>query len=417
MSSESRFRQRGGFANRVAIKNVYRMNDGAFIGTDISQATAGQLETMTDRVNKPFIPGKTFVNAPMSKTHRIQDRTPVSGSRRLYNNPTDPGPGLITGERYIDRSSALAALSSRLSNIDSTSLISEAATSALAGVRKPEVAGLVAIKEIRETVNSLIHPVDGALKFLKRNALGYRKDKALSRRNLKKSASDIADQHLTIVFGLMPFISDVQGTLKVLREMSEEPKVQVLTSRGSASSMDIVTQSVDSVLIDDGNNLETLHCDDECRRTVSVRAYLLYRTKVDIADALGLSPSEIPRALWQTLPLSFVVDWFGNVSNYISALTPRFDVEHLASGYTISTVDSYNSLYSTKCIYRRTAGWAGSESGGVHTDLILNKTRVPTSLYPLIGLHLKHNMHKSVLDTFKVTAAISLLTQRLQKLL
>lgn len=413
MSSQSRTRTSGGFSLNTAVRENYK-NSGAFVSSELSTASVGVTESMTDIVSKPFVAGKTFINTPMSKTRREQVRTPCTGRRDL-NNPNDPGIAHVIGSRYNDRSASLSTLSSKLANYDPSPLISEAATSALAGVRKPEVNGLVALAEFKETVHSIRHPINGALKFLGRNAPSKRKRNRLSKRSLKASANHLADQHLTIIFGLLPFISDVQGTLKVIREAVKTAEPTVLTSHGQASSFDVVTSKGSSVIYNDGNNVETLYYDDECRRTVIARAYVLYRTKVDMLDALGLSPSEIPTAAWQTLTLSFVVDWFANVSKFISALTPRFNLEVLVAGYTTRITDVYQSLYSTKMTHSGSFGWSGSDSGGVHVDLVENYVRTPHSLNNLVGLHFKHNMHKDTLDTFKVTAAISLLTQRLSK--
>lgn len=415
MPAYSRTRTRGGFTNRQYFWNEY-LHTGAYSGRGTYTTSDGSRETMTDIVAKPFVPGRTIINSHMSKTHIIKQRTPAHGSADLKHNPGYQGVMHAEGDRIINRTSELDALFSKLSNIDPSSLISQASTSALAGVKKPEVSGLVAIAEFRETVQSILHPVNGALNFLKRNALGYRKGKRASKRNLKMSASDIADQHLTIVFGLLPFISDVQGTLKVLRERIESLEPQRLTSRGNASSFDVVTSSGSYVSFNDGNTKETIFYDDEVKRTVTARAYLLYEADVSLADALGLSVEEVPRAIWQTATLSFVIDWFANVSQFIAALTPHPSIRIIASGYSVQTVDVKQSLYSDVWT-RGSIGWAGQCTGGSHVDLVTTKVRVPSDLKDYVGLRFKQNMHKDLLDTFKITAAISLLTQRLQKFL
>jgi hypothetical protein len=47
--------------------------------------------------------------------------------------------------------------------------------------------------------------------------------------------------------------------------------------------------------------------------------------------------AQIPAAIWEIIPFSFVVDWFVNVESFIRAVTPKADVHRLAEWVTIET--------------------------------------------------------------------------------
>jgi hypothetical protein len=368
---------------------------------------------MNDYVSKPFIPGKTLVNSPMSYSQVTYANSPSSGAWAHTHNY---GYNRKTGSVYRDREAVLDALLAKC-NQSTDGLITQAATSALAGVKRPEVSGLVALAEFRETVQSLIHPVNGALNWLKRNApTKQRRKKKRKWDEVKATSSDVANQHLTIIFGIMPFISDIQGILKAIEAI--EPVPVRMTSRGTASAVDTQTSSGEDVLYSDSAQIWKLQHFNEARRTVTCRAYYLYEASVDLQSALGLSVSDVPKAVWQYATLSFVVDWFANVGDFISALTPRSGITPIASGYTLTTVSAVVSHYGDKATTLGTSpGWSGSRSGGSLSRVTLAKSRVPCSLHTLVGIVPKQNMHHELLDTFKITAGISLITQKLQKLL
>lgn len=418
MTSTKRFRSRG-----ALLPVPYKLDgvnyDGSTFSMTGTMGEAGSYEQMIDVVTRPFKPGVDLVNMPLEayKVNKVYE--PPSGSitsdmpagstgvRTFSGTYTYWGPQDAVFDKLLN-GSALAS---------SDHLISLACTKALAGVQQAEVSGLVALAEFRETVQSLLHPIDATLKWLARNAPSKKKRR---KRSYKAKASELAkavsDQHLTVVFGILPFISDIQGILKALESLEPLPVRQ--TARGKASQQiqesETEVQRVHDSLTEYSDQSTTA----SVTRTVTVRAYQLYETKVTIANALGITFSNVPLAVWQTATLSFVVDWFANVGDFISALTPRADISYLASGYTITAVDVCTATGDHKIVRKpsppTTYGWAGAFVGGVSQRVEVTKLRVPDSLFPHVGIHLKQRMGSSVLtDVFKVTAGLSLITQRL----
>lgn len=405
-----RNRSRGAFTAAQSYLTVYNTNGTSYVSPNGTQPV-GSYEEMTDVVNRGFKPGRTWLNNPMGHKATTRQHTFAQGGQDLVY-PGYQGVNRAVGTRFSERDAAFNSLLSKCNNQDTSALISLACTKALANVRKPEIYGMVALAELKETVQSLKHPLDGALEFLSRNAPSKRKRNRLSRRNIGQSAKAIADQHLTVIFGLVPFIEDIQGILKAIREFN--PRPQVMTARGEASAVDRRDDLKTSKIDDDGNNWCDFTCHDSVTRTVTVRAYQLYSVQIDILDALGLSPTELPRAAWQHASLSFVVDWFVNVSDFIAALTPKPGISYGISGFTETTVDACTSEYEFILKYRQDKGWKGAYTGGSQQRVVVAKRRVPEALWPNIGLHFKSNMHRDVLDAYKITASISLITQRLK---
>lgn len=412
-SKTYRYRKQGGFSFKSDVLIGYHTNGT----TTQTSATIkyGTFKEMNDVVTKPFVPGRYLVNSPMTVTTTTRDGDFARGSDLLDQSSSWQGIKSYSGAIAVDRETALDAVVGLVPAIDKQGLIAQASTSALAGVRRPELSGIVSIAEWRSTVASLLNPVNGALNFLSRNVKKSRAKTRKTRRNVAANLNDIADQHLTIIFGIMPFISDIQGILKALR--SVEPVPTRMTSRGSASAHSRTTKSGTTLVRDDGTNVTNIVYSDDAEITVSVRAYQLYESEVQLQDLLGLNLSDIPVAVWQTATLSFVVDWFANVTEFIRALTPKSGINYLTSGYTITTVTSAVSHYEWQTWHRGTYGWNGKYSGGTQSRVVLAKQRVPCSLFPNTAIVLKSNMHRDILDAYKVTAGLSLLTQRLSKFL
>lgn len=411
MTSTPRHRERGAFALRTAVLVGYN-TDGTQTQS-LTTALQGTREWMIDSVTRPFIPGVTIANTQMSRLQETRTCTPASGQQR-FTNPNSTGVIQFTGEQYVDHEADFGTLTRSTSNYDYSSLISAACTRALARVQKPEVAGLVVLKEAKETLNSLLHPLSGIVDFLANNLPKKKHKGRKNRRNNRvRSAKDLADQHLTILFGILPFIDDVQKTLAALSTL--EPVPVRFTARGEQSSVDSKSINAETRLYNDSNTYVMGYKNVKVTRTVTVRAYQLYEASVELSGALGLDLQNLPKAVWQTLPLSFVVDWFVNLGDVISALTPKAGINWVASGYTVTFVDACEAAYSNKAFIQPGVqyGWTGGYTGGSQTRVTVAKSRVPCDLASSIGLKLRSNMHRDVLDTYKVTASISLITQRL----
>lgn len=405
-----RTRERGGFVSPIAV-SVYGYKNAASQNlTTTATNASGTYEIMHDVTTPGFTPGKTVVNNHMSHITTQKTCSPSVGGQYAAN-PSPQNGALIswTGSAYFGLYESEFDKDVRNSPLfDYHHINSLACTSALAGVRKPEVAGLVAIKEMGSTVRTLLNPIKGMTDYL-RKQVPVRRKADWRTRNIAKA---VADQHLSIIFGVMPFVEDINGTLKALREaefMSER-----WTSRGSASEV----ANTNRVLTQDWSDATTT-CIDTIRfthtRTVNTRAYVLYEAVASLQQALGLSLHDLPSAIWQTMPYSFLVDWAFNVNSFIRAVTPKTGLNMLAQGFTPTIVDIHSASFQRQLNAKTNNGWNGSWSGGVQTRSRVTKLRVPGSISGMVGLHHKENMNQNVFDLYRITAAMSLLTQQLTR--
>lgn len=123
-------------------------------------------------------------------------------------------------------------------------------------------------------------------------------------------ARRLADGWLELEFGWKPLLSDVYTALDVFHNTVVNG--QIVNARGNAVTGGFGPKTQTS--LDHGNRII------KNGANVSVKTYAtVSNSTVATLNDLGLiNPLLIA---WQTLPFSFVVDWFLPISNYLSALT------------------------------------------------------------------------------------------------
>lgn len=160
-------------------------------------------------------------------------------------------------------------------------------------------------------------------------------------------------------YGWSPMVYDIVDTLKATYaedlRLSRAPR-PFLTCHGKAqdkwSSSAVVTSSLGGI-----GSVGTRQVD----YGLIVRGYILYRCNagrlVQRLNDFGLF--DVPRAIWELVPLSFVVDWFVPVGDYLGAIQPKVGVEILASGntalYTLE-ISQWLTQYGTTALPNQ--GWS-----------------------------------------------------------
>jgi hypothetical protein len=178
------------------------------------------------------------------------------------------------------------------------------------------------------------------------------------------------------------------------------------TARGTAS--DSVSSTTVTRYIDEGSYwAESTLVKDE---TITVRCGSLYDTTLKSTnDKLGVSPKDAVRFAWEILPWSFVVDWFSNAGDFLSAHTNALTQNRLAEWVSIARELNYT---------RSDTGY-GDDTGiwvtdkipdGVETANFKLFQRTPLNLGSRIGFHLDLS-----LDRTNVGAAIALTLQQLTR--
>lgn len=401
MPSSTRTRTSGGYQLSTAlVTNVHYQAASQLV---TSTAEVGTREEMTDVVVRPFQPGKTWVTNPMSKQSITKTATPCI---TIGSCSWPPQKGDVTGwsgQKYAPSLEGKFHEHMLASDLyDYHHLNQQAATAALSGVRKPAVYGMVAVKELRSTLHTLVNPVNSIISFLRRKTRGelIREGRKMrTKLKLKENASDAANAHLAVIFGVMPFVNDVQAILKALEDgpLVMEPPT---TSRGQASQSSSRSESFTG---------SDATYEITSTRDVVARAWITYQVDtITFAERMGFSTREIPRAIWQSLPFSFLIDWAFGVSSFIGSMQPQTGITVLSQGLSDTIIDTH--LAERQNVSGSSGPWTWTESGGNEARVVVTKTRTPTKLQDFRALTIKHS--REDLGVFKVTALLSLLIQR-----
>lgn len=225
--------------------------------------------------------------------------------------------------------------------IDVSAHITLASTSADANVVDPSFQGQVFLGELGRTLGMLSNPL-GSLNKLLGKAV-HAKRKSARGGGAMNVAEWISSEWLRYRYGIMPLVRDASNVMEALGNLSKKTSVR-LTARGSSFETQLE------------NNVELCGSTWECTREstttreVRARAGVIYETT--FADTFGVGWQSIPATVWELIPFSFVVDWFGNVGNYVQAISPKVGVSKLGSWYTWE--DNFETVAIT------TSEWKGN---------------------------------------------------------
>lgn len=174
--------------------------------------------------------------------------------------------------------------------------------------------------------------------------------KARYRKSLKQILNSnevraVSDAYLGGRYGLRPLIGEVQSVMAAIDSLSKKSPPRE-TSRGFASDSDtVISTSQENALRHewwDGEFEDVTYT----QREVSTGVIYVQ----DHRDTWGLGLSQVPVALWEMTFLSFMADWFGNIGDYLGAITPKVGTRVLGSWTTTrmtrETTRSYNYSFN-----------------------------------------------------------------------
>lgn len=378
-----------------------------------SSSRVGVARNITDVVNPGFkkLSAKGVVfNSPMSRSKYTYGAT-LTGycHQRPLNCSTGSGAWKDDFTNLLGWKLGPLNGESIPATLPSGDLIKSACTKALAGVKNPSVQGIAFLGEIQQTLNLLKNPIQATTDYLiqMRRKASRPGGGSSTRSSSKDAARAVSSQHLAIMFGLRPFMMDIEGIIEALMKHMNERE----TSRGSASDSTMSTQSnlvlhLGGVLVDSRYKIVQ-------EESITVRAGCLYAfSGRTLMDELGLSLRDIPSAAWELLPWSFVVDWFSNVGQIIAAVTASASNDFLAEWVSTTRKIKYTrTVTSTTLRNPNPDGWfiskACSDSDFVECE---HYSRSPTSLGAHIGLVMNFDLSRTPILT-----ALSLLIQQLTK--
>lgn len=278
---------------------------------------------------------------------------PLSMVKTIYGSFGDTGfearrtDGSGTHKWYCDKD--LAAITwgdqgpNGLQRVSQDNLVRLSQTQALAGVQTPTFESFVALAELKETLGMLLRPKRALLALLRNSEREYIRDlrrygnrinRAMKKRTHAgrrkaldqiKRAGDkrtepigqlefIPDMVLSYNLGWKPLMMDIDA---IIREIPALELQERRTSRVTKS--DSVKWSETKVLTHPSGNVGTFRFDYE--ESCVVRSGIMYADGFNISQHFGTRLRDVPSAVWEALPFSFLADYVVNVGDYIKSLT------------------------------------------------------------------------------------------------
>lgn len=320
------------------------------ISWDLWHTKVGRTRSMTDVVTQKYRQrsreGEVIVN-PMTQV--IEERQPCSGWSGIIQDTTLSG-SCKYYEKWTDGSAILYGWGGAERKVkhldyvtDRTSLHVEAATQARAGIADPTFAGATFVAEISDAVKLFTSPF-GALKDFFKDVQRDRNRGLLARAKAdsKLSVGSYISKHwLYYRYGIMPILYSIEDAGDALTTLEGWAKPRVV-SRGTASDDHTVYKTQTGA----GNPNWYVARDIETNHRYEVRCGVIY--EVTEQNTFGASLQDVPAALWEIVPFSFVVDWLFNVNDYIKAITPKVGVKVLGEWTTVKHIrDTQADGYST----------------------------------------------------------------------
>jgi hypothetical protein len=283
--------------------------------------------------------------------------------------------------------------------------VNETATKARAGVKSGKAGGWESVAELHKTIDMLRHPFASLTKLTN----SFQSKSSLRRgssKGLGAAGSDIlqfsAGEWLKYRYGVLPLINDVQA---VLNELGRKYVAQRQSSRASVTLSNTSYTPFSTTVTGWGCS----HVEERESQT-KVRAVSLDEYRSSMAIEAGLDLSQIPKTAWDLIPYSFVVDWFINVGDFLNAMTPRLDVNHLGGCVTVEdlTITRVFSVGSTPPTGHVTV----TAPEGSFVEIRRTKTR--TVPLPEAALLIKSNFRFD--KTTRVGDAAALIGQKLARM-
>ncbi|DAD50851.1 TPA_asm: maturation protein [ssRNA phage SRR5466727_1] len=143
--------------------------------------------------------------------------------------------------------------------------------------------------------------VNGACRFLARSVSGNAKRSA----KRKLDTGDLAGAHLALVYGWAPLVSDVFHAATALEVLANPPRrTSVTVTR---------TRKLDF----EGSAAPGIYT---CPGNAAVSKKIIFEMAEEMSEARSLGLYDLPAAIHEATPWSFVVDWFVPIGTYLTNL-------------------------------------------------------------------------------------------------
>jgi hypothetical protein len=182
--------------------------------------------------------------------------------------------------------------------------------------------GQAFVGELAETIHMLKHPGDALFKGVE--SYLDRLKKIDSRLPARTKRQLLASTYLEYVFGWIPLISDMKDALKALEQLHRT--VELIPVSGFGNEVKLVSSGTSRGNMNGGNLAPTLFStvvttESQVRYYGRVRGTVQGPSLQKAMDSFGFKLDEFIPAVWEVLPWSFLIDYFTNIGDIVSAAT------------------------------------------------------------------------------------------------
>lgn len=383
----------------------------------------GTSRVMTDVVTPGFkrrSQAGSIINSPMSRTLLSLEIEGEEGcgfkSVDTSQNPivvtTHEIKGLILPIRPMSENQLSETIYSTVGNLitpdERSTAIGLASTASRGKIEQPSFTGLVSIGELGETLRYLRNPIKTGLAL----ASKLERDLKMAGTSRRKgsTASAIASLYLEFRYAVRPMIYEVQKALDTIASMKLEQNPLRKTARAFQVVDKNATRFTGNV---DGGGFK-YDVTTDIRHYLIVRCGFLYEIVdgIDQNDWWGMRLSDVPAAMWELTPLSFVYDWVGNVGDFISAVTPVAGTRQLSSW---TTIEETREVILTGSNFRSIFGGVQTTRNGLNRIRMTAsfKSRHPSVNAPSLETRGLENLSN---DALKLLDLIGIMKQKLDPL-
>jgi len=269
-------------------------------------------------------------------------------------------------------------------------------TSANADLRRGLVNVPLLLAERKETVTYLVGKAKQLSSLIRgRQSKDLRRWISTRKRDRSRVAKDIANEHLGLLFGLLPLIDEVKGAAELL----SQPATIVVTGRGRRAKEDSSDEDISNIPVVWGDAASGYSVAYNAHRVTRIRYSARTSISVDlvIAEAQklrdwGFNPLA---TVYDLVPLSFLSEFVSNLGTFIRALDPLVGVRFRTGNTTTweelveeVTVEGTSSTLADGP-YLASVSTAGSGKG---FQRWLRVTRVPLTDFPDNELFFANNL-------------------------
>lgn len=363
------------------------VNDVISPETSFSASNQTVLEELTfEEVSGGDLPGyKSVIRNRMNATNGLTqsreqiDVTPGSSYTTVYRWQTD-----IDGNYYVFRTETSRAVGATLvlpahgTPVDDGQAANQGIARFVSNARQAisPTAGGVILGEIRETLHMIRHPADAIrsrlssyLSTVKKNGRGLKKAR-IARKNAM-----VAETWLEYAFGWAPLLHDIEDSMKALAQLTTGV-IPTIPIRGKGEHKEYVQEYDIIVPFGYGSGRISVLTVD------TIKAYYYGAVSQTVSKvptfrgSFGLRAHDILPTVWELIPYSFLVDYFTNIGDIISAASfSTSDLAWWGESHTWERVTKTHSPYDMT-VYPANATMGATGQGSFNPGISTRRTKL-----------------------------------------